>query len=177
MFSLKTSEYLIQIFDALRDIDSKVGEFVEVLKRVKENGSRLWVLGNGGSMAIAQHFAQDLLKTANVRAQAINCPSVLTAFSNDDDFRYSFYNPIRTLSKPGDPIFIFSCSGRSRNYIEFVSGFEDRRNPVLSVVGTTGGFLKEKSDLCLHVKSDDYQVCEVAFQIIADLIVKSLMEE
>ena len=174
---LKLEEYLSEIGKALAGTQASIDEASEVLRKASiYGGHRIWVLGNGGSLAIAQHFAQDLLKLGDVRAHAMNCPSIITAYSNDDHFDRSFFSPISRLADKGDPIVIFSCSGKSRNYVEFVSGFVDVRNPLISVVGTDGGFLKSKSHVSVHIKSHDYQVCESAFCIVADLMLKKIME-
>lgn len=171
--------YIEEIGAAMGSCQESVRDLQRVVLAAKFANRRVWCLGNGGSLAIAQHFAQDLVKLAGVRAHTINCPSMLMAYSNDDGFEYSFFNPFRLMSEEGEPVIIFSCSGKSRNYIEFVSGFSDggaRRNPVIAVIGTDGGFLLQKADLAVHIKSDDYQVCETAFCIVADLVVKAARE-
>ena len=164
---MKTKDYISEIEKSLAGCDEMIEKIVSVLLNLRKTGSRLWILGNGGSMAIAQHFAQDLLKMRGIRAHALNCPSILTAYTNDYAFDYSAYGPIKVLAQEGDIIFIFSCSGKSRNYIEFVSWGE---YPIISIVGTDGGFLKEKSTFCVHVSHYDYALCESAFSVIADLI-------
>lgn len=174
MLSIRVKDYMKSVKASLVDIDDEIEEAFILMCESAVLKKRIWVIGNGGSMAIAQHFAQDMLKMCNVRAQAINCPSVITAFANDDQFEYCFFNPISRLIDEGDIIVIFSCSGKSRNYIEFVSGFSENRNKIISIVGGDGGFLKEKSDVCIHVESMDYQICETAFCVISDIIVKSM---
>lgn len=169
--------YLAEISAAMRGLDSDIEHAFNHLRIAKANGRRVLVLGNGGSLAIAQHFAQDLLKLCRVRAWTINCPSMITAHANDDGFEMSYYNPAMKLLDEHDPIIMFSCSGKSRNYIEFFSDFGKVRNPVISIVGTDGGFMKTKSQVSIHVKSNDYQVCETAFCVIADVMVKGLLED
>lgn len=178
MLQVALKDYLEEICAALAGTENAIDEASQLLREKTIHGNhRIWVLGNGGSLAIAQHFAQDLLKLGDVRAHAINCPSIITAYSNDDNFDYAFFKPIDRLADKGDPIVIFSCSGKSRNYVEFVSGFVNvKRNPIISVVGTDGGFLKQKSDVAIHVQSNDYQVCESAFNIVADILLKRIME-
>ena len=170
------SDYLALVTESLVDSDEAIASLLIAMHSARKHRRRIWVLGNGGSLAIAQHFAQDLVKLCNMRASALNCPSMISAFTNDDGFEYSYFNPLRTLMDPSDLIFIFSCSGKSRNYIEFVSGFAEKRNPIVAVVGTDGGFLKEKADAYVHIRSEDYQVCETAFCVIADILVKSMVE-
>ena len=175
--SLSFADYMDSIKEAMDGIDESIRSVAGILGTVKKNGGKLVVLGNGGSLSIAQHMAQDVLKMCGMRAMTINCPSMITAFSNDDGFEYSYFNPVSKMIDERDAVLIFSCSGKSRNYIEFVSGFPEKRMTVASVVGTDGGFLKEKSEACIHIKSFDYQVCESAFCIVSDLLVKSLMED
>ena len=174
MLPLRLKNYVKESKASLVDLDDSIEAVFDVLQEVKITNGRIWVLGNGGSLAIAQHFAQDLVKLAGVRAHAMNCPSIITAYANDDQFEYAFFNPVQSLADPRDIIFIFSCSGKSRNFIEFVSGFPDANHKIISVVGTDGGFLKTKSSLSIHVNHNDYQVCESAFCNIADILVKSL---
>ena len=164
---IAVSDYIKKIDVSLAGCEKDIETAISFIKVIKKNRKRLWALGNGGSMAIAQHFAQDMMKMRGVIAQAINCPSILTAFSNDVDFKNCFTDPLEFMMDHGDGILIFSCSGKSRNY----KGIKDiGLGLVISVVGTNGGFLKEDSDLCIHVKSDNYQVCETAFSVVADLI-------
>lgn len=170
---LNVSRYLAKIEMAMLGLDKDIQSALFFLSEAKRKKNRVLILGNGGSLAIAQHMAQDLLKLGNMKAWTINCPSMLTAHTNDDGFEKSFFNPAMKLLEEGDPIFIFSCSGKSRNYVEFINS---ERNPIISIVGTDGGFLKTNSEVSIHVKSNDYQVCETAFCVIADILVKSVLE-
>ena len=101
-------------------------------------------------------------------------PYIITAYANDHAFEYSFYSALQVWRQPGDAVLIFSCSGKSPNYIEFVSSGV---HPLAAVVGTDGGFLKGKADCCVHVKSDDYRVCETSFSVVADMVMSRLGDE
>ena len=164
-------EHILEIGKAVAGIGESLETIASKLFEASENGSTIWVLGNGGSMAVAQHFVQDMLKSARIRAQCINDSSVLTAYANDHAFEYVFYAPLEILRRVGDPIVIFSCSGKSRNYIEFVS---QNSSPLFAVVGMDGGFLLEKADDVIHIKSENYAVCEVCFQIVADMMISAM---
>ena len=170
---MKVAEYVGSLSKLLDGADDAVFLISKVLKAAKNDRRSVWILGNGGSLAVAQHFAQDLLKMAEIKAQCLNDPSVITAYSNDHAFDYCYYAPLRVLRGDHDPVIIFSCSGKSRNYIEFVSGGV---HPLIAVVGTDGGFLKDSADIVLHIFSNDYQLCETAFSILCDLVLKELME-
>lgn len=161
------NEYLMFLAEATEGIEAGVEKFVDFLDKTRMEKKGIWILGNGGSLAVAQHFAQDLVKAHGIRAQCLNDPSIITAYANDERFDYAYFYPLMTLRHEGDATLIFSVSGRSRNYIEFVS---QESSPLLAVVGKDGGFLKENADLSIHVKTEDYALCETAFSMVCDLI-------
>lgn len=169
------ASYLDSVNDSLKGCEPDIQRAIDVIREVRERGRRLWVLGNGGSLAIAQHFAQDLVKMRYIRAQAFTCPSMLTAYTNDQSFEECMSSPLSVLMDEDDAILIFSCSGRSRNYMELLKP-KNIRGPIISVVGCDGGFLKQHSKVAVHVKNENYQVCETAFCVVADLINLALEE-
>lgn len=143
-----------------------------VIISAKAGGGTVWTVGNGGSAAMAQHFAQDLLKACGVPAQAINDVSVITAYANDVAFSKCYEDPLRVLWKPSkDAVFVFSCSGKSRNVESLAREF----SPCVAIVGTDGGALGAQADVCIHANSMEYDVCETAFSVAADLIVREVM--
>lgn len=168
--------YLDEVGLSLKFAEADIESAKIEIKEAHERGSRVWTLGNGGSLAVAQHFAQDLLKVHRIRAQCLNDPSVITAFTNDDGFGSCFYKPLLRLSQNEDVVIAFSCSGKSKNYKGIFDPMDDLlpRIKRIAIVGTDGGFMKDSADVSVHVKSDDYIVCEAAFGIVADLINKGL---
>lgn len=167
--------YLESLSVAMWGTDKAGEDIIRTIRKAKESNRRVWILGNGGSLAIAQHFAQDLVKMRGIRAHAFTCPSMLTAYTNDQSFEESMSAPLSVLMDPMDPIIIFSCSGNSRNYPAFFKR-PYPRGPIVSVVGCDGGFLKKESDICLHVQNHNYQICETAFCVVADLVIADLEE-
>lgn len=145
-----------------------------VITTVRDSGGMVWAVGNGGSAAIAQHFAQDLLKACGIRAQALNDVSVITAYSNDVAFSKCYEAPLKALWRQGlDAIFIFSCSGKSRNVESLAHIF----SPCVAIVGTDGGTLAKDSDIHIHVRSEEYDVCETAFSVVSDLLVREVFKK
>ena len=132
---------------------------------------RVWTAGNGGSLAVAQHFAQDLIKSCGINAQCLSDPSIITAYGNDEGFHRCLDGPLDHLRRADDVIVIFSCSGKSLNLRDLASRFKQK---MIAIVGTDGGFLKDYAGAYIHSKSHDYDVCETAFCVAADLIIKKL---
>lgn len=76
----------------------------------------LWLAGNGGSAATAQHWACDLSKAAGRRVQALGSnPAVLTAWANDHDYAQVFSRELWAIGRPNDALIALSCSGASFN--------------------------------------------------------------
>jgi phosphoheptose isomerase len=75
----------------------------------------IWLLGNGGSFATAEHWAIDLCR-AGQRACALGSNgAVLTANANDDDYSDAAALELRLYASPGDLLICLSCSGISGN--------------------------------------------------------------
>lgn len=83
-------------------------------------GKRVFSCGNGGSMADAMHFAEEL--TGRYRqdrqplaATAISDPTHLSCVANDYGYQYVFSRYIQAHGHPGDFLLAISTSGRSEN--------------------------------------------------------------
>ena len=96
----KIEEYLkiqIESISKLSNHTETLEKILSVLLTARENGSRIYVMGNGGSASTSTHFVSDLLKTSIVedknRFKAIslsdNIP-VIFAWSNDVSFNSIF---------------------------------------------------------------------------------------
>lgn len=103
--------YFHELQKTLGQIDpSPLLDFVTVCQ------GTLWLAGNGGSAATAQHWACDLSKAAQRRVQALGSnPAVLTAWANDTSYRMALAHELNALARPDDALLIISCSGASNN--------------------------------------------------------------
>jgi D-sedoheptulose 7-phosphate isomerase len=76
----------------------------------------VWIAGNGGSAATAQHWACDLSKAAGRCVMALGANSaVLTAWANDTSYAAVFAAELKRLARPDDCLICISCSGVSPN--------------------------------------------------------------
>lgn len=94
-------------------------------------GSKLLIAGNGGSAAIAQHLAAELvvryqLDRRPLPALALSADGVvLTAGGNDYDFTHVFARQVQALGREGDVLLVLSTSGRSVNVFNAVRAAND----------------------------------------------------
>ena len=80
----------------------------------------VYVIGNGGSLTTAEHFALDLRKYAGIKhAWALGSAATITAIANDDAFAFAFSSTMVAAGLCADDLLVaFTFSGQSRNVRE-----------------------------------------------------------
>jgi D-sedoheptulose 7-phosphate isomerase len=119
----------------------------EVIKRYKLGG-RLYIAGNGGSAADAQHLAAEFVsKLAKDRnplpAEALTVDSsILTAIGNDYGFEKVFSRQIIGKVTPNDIFLAITTSGMSPNIIDALKACNQKNIPSILFTGKDGGLAK-----------------------------------
>lgn len=97
----------------------------EAIVNALREGNTIFVCGNGGSAADAQHFAAELTGLFQSRHRralpgiALTVDSsALTSIANDFGYEQVFARQLEGLARPGDVLVGISTSGRSGNVIE-----------------------------------------------------------
>ncbi len=92
--------------------------------KLLQNGSQIFLCGNGGSAADAQHIATEFVsrfykerKALNAEALTVNTSS-LTAIGNDYDFNKVFTRQLEAKARKCDILIGISTSGKSKNVVE-----------------------------------------------------------
>lgn len=120
----------------------------EVIKRYKLGG-RIYIAGNGGSAADAQHLAAEFVsKLAKDRnplpAEALTVDSsILTAIGNDYGFEKIFSRQIIGKVTSKDIFLAITTSGMSQNIIEALNVCKEMGIPSILFTGKNGGLAKE----------------------------------
>ena len=146
-------------------IEQAIGE----LLRAYENRSTVFIFGNGGSAALASHFACDLGKGTlignnghkrfRVTALTDNVP-LMTAWANDSCYEQIFAEPLQNFVAPGDVAFAISGSGNSPNVLRALEVARDARATTIGLAGFDGGRMKNLCDVCVILPSDNMQIIE-----------------
>jgi D-sedoheptulose 7-phosphate isomerase len=165
-------EDYIHYFNCL-DAD-KIYAVINYLKNFDQY-KKIYLIGNGGSFALAEHFAQDLLKKCYLRAIALTNLSNITAFSNDGNYSRSFSGQIENYADPEDCLICFSSSGNSENIINACIEARDWKMKIISFTGFDGGDIKRLSDFNIHVPSNDYGIVESMHSILFHYIIDELI--
>ncbi len=163
-----------------------IGAAVELLLAVWRRRGRVYVLGNGGSAAIASHFAGDLNKGANIagrhrfRASALvdNVPALM-AWSNDNGYTAALAEQLRNVVEPADLVIGVSGSGNSANVVNALALARQAGASTLVMVGFNGGQLAgpELSHVTIHVPSHNMEQVEDAFSVLCHALLYTLRRQ
>jgi D-sedoheptulose 7-phosphate isomerase len=167
----------------LFEFDEKI---LTVLKDSIKNNQTIFVGGNGGSAAIAQHYVCDLSKGANQdwsanfkRFRAICLSSNLgyiTAISNDEHYDQVFRQQLINLAKPKDILILISSSGNSPNIIRAVEYAKEIGMIIIGICGFDGGKLKQMADYVAHINYNEYEICENIHDIFGQFLAAYLKQ-
>ncbi len=124
-------------------------------------GGQLFLFGNGGSAADAQHIAAEFLgrfylERRALPAQALTVnTSALTAIGNDYGFEQVFARQLQALGRPGDVAVGISTSGNAPNVVAGLRAGREEGLTTVAMTGSGGGAARELADYWVGVPSDD----------------------
>jgi len=161
-----------------------IEEIGRALVKALRGGRRVFLFGNGGSAADAQHLAAELegryrreRRALPVAALTANT-STLTSVANDYGYERAFSRLVEAHVRRGDAVVAISTSGNSPSVIEGVKRARKAGAVTIGLTGGKGGKLRGAADLCLCVPSEDtprIQECHITVgHILCDLIESSL---
>ena len=148
-------DYLLTASRIAKDIDPLAVEaMANELYRVRGNDGRVFVIGMGGSLANAIHFAADLRKLCNIDAR---CPSNISEFSaraNDEGLQTVFTGWMGEITEY-DCVFVLSVGGGttvvSTGITEAVRKAKEIGASVVGIVGPHGGQTAACADCVVQI--------------------------
>src|SRR4051794_3176551 len=124
-----------------------------------QNGKRLFVMGNGGSLCDALHFCVEFTHPIIEKRKAFPVIPLMTdictmtAISNDLDYSRVFVNQLQLLGNSGDMALAVSTSGKSPNLIYAIGAAREKGMLTMAWLGKDGGRLAELADYSFIVPS------------------------
>ena len=172
------SELNTKKLEAIKDKLRDVYQVKETAGWVDENG-RVFIIGNGGSHAIAEHIATDLNKRCRVKAHTLSNNSLLTALTNDYSQEEAIAEWLRMNGlKRRDYVIAISSSGKSPNIINALKYAGEITSHTLSIFGMDGvPVLRSNGDHFIKIDSYNYGVVELTSEIALHAIVEELVVE
>ena len=160
--------YMAELITALRDLDhATVERMAWALVDAHTAGRTVFICGNGGSSAVATHWAADLSKLTALPGQArlrvmslTDSAATITAAANDFDYSEIFADQLRTFMAPGDVVIGISTSGRSPNVLRAMEYANQHGAVSIGITGLSGAALKALASLTLVISSTSVQRIE-----------------
>lgn len=152
--------------------------FLSLLRDAYTHNRQIFVMGNGGSAATANHFVCDFGKNAvaegHRRFRMLSLSDnveKITALGNDFDFSQIFSQQLENLMQEGDLLVAISASGNSPNLLRACDYAKKKQAHIVAMTGFQGGRLKEYADVNFIVPLESYEQIEDIHMIIAHMTV------
>jgi D-sedoheptulose 7-phosphate isomerase len=168
MSILEVTSYFEKVVRTIEKMPvTTIDQIVGALLQAYESSRMIYLFGNGGSAALASHFACDLGKGATngspkrfqVLAFTDNVP-LMTAWANDARYEDIFAEQLVNFVRPNDIAFAISGSGKSPNVLNALKIARHAGAFTIGLTGFQGGDMKDLCDLCVIIPSDNMQVIE-----------------
>lgn len=154
--SIEAKQRFLLQDDQLVIFDKAVSQVIDCYR----DGGRLYIAGNGGSAADAQHLAAEFVSKlardrAPLAAEALTVDSsILTAIGNDYGYDQVFSRQIVGKMTDKDIFLGITTSGQSPNILNALDACRQLAIPTIVFTGRDGGATKTKADYCIISPGD-----------------------
>ena len=156
--------------------------FGEMLSETYRRGGKAMAAGNGGSMADALHFAEEL--TGRFRAERRPLPAMalgesthLTCVSNDYGFDHVFSRMVEAFGGEGDVLILLSTSGNSKNLVLAAEAAKAKGVKVVGMLGRGGGALAPLCDLVVMAPGETSDRIQEVHMLVLHVVIESVERE
>jgi D-sedoheptulose 7-phosphate isomerase len=180
-----------QVFEIIRTHRKMVTEFEEsgletiadiasaITKAIKKDAA-VYICGNGGSAADAQHIAAELVNRFESSRRALPAvalttdSSVMTSIANDFSYENIFARQAEAFVRKGDIFWAISTSGSSPNVLAGVKAARKKGAVVLAFTGRKNSRMERLADICFCANSESaarsQEIHMLAYHIICKLV-------
>jgi D-sedoheptulose 7-phosphate isomerase len=143
----------------------EINLIIEKIFNCLKNDNKIFICGNGGSAADAQHISTEFLVRLNPKINRQSYPIIclgndmtyLTACGNDYGFEKIFSRHLSGLHKKKEQnlLICLSTSGNSKNILNVLQEAKKLKIFSISFLGNKGGKAKKFSNKCLIIPSSN----------------------
>lgn len=171
--------YCKELSEELFKLDeNEFQKLIDILLDVYKRDAQVFIAGNGGSAATANHFVCDFSKNAipyeKRRFRVISvCDNVekITAYGNDFCFEEIFRFQLGNLMRPGDALIVISASGNSPDLVRACEYAKEIGGKIIALSGFGGGKICNGADAVLKTDMRSYERIEDLHASIMHMIV------
>ncbi|MEG1570293.1 MAG: SIS domain-containing protein [Clostridia bacterium] len=184
MYQELLDAYRTELIEHINRVDAAQFEaFVQILLNAYHQDKQIFIMGNGGSAATANHFVCDFGKNAvqgNKRRFRILsvCDNLekITALGNDLSFDEIFRQQLINLMNDEDVLIAISASGNSPDLVRALEYANERHAHIVSLAGFDGGKIKPLSQVTLVAEMSSYERIEDMHLMILHMVVCFMKE-
>ena len=153
-----------------------IEKIADIIFNTIQNDGTVFLFGNGGSAADAQHIAAELVgkfqkKRKGLSAVALTTnTSILTSIGNDFGYDFVFERQVESLVKSTDVVIGISTSGNSENVLRGIQLAKKIGAETISLTGSKPNKLEKISNITLKVPSNSTQRIQEAHILIGHII-------
>lgn len=162
LFSVLASIVCTDQLGELIDVETTLQELAKLFERNKIDGGSIYLIGNGGSAAVANHAMTDFVNVSRLRAFTLHDSILMTCMANDFGYEDVFKRILNTVLKKHDVIIAISSSGKSANICQAAELGKASGNKIITLSGfATNNPLRKIGDFNIWLDSNDYGLIEI----------------
>jgi D-sedoheptulose 7-phosphate isomerase len=145
-----------------------------------KRGGTVYICGNGGSAADAQHIAAELVGRFECHRKPLPAvalttdTSLLTSVANDYSFEDIFHRQVDAFVNKGDILWCISTSGKSPNILAAAKKGKKKGAVVVAFTGEKNSLLEKTANICFCAGGDcaarNQEIHQLAYHIICGLV-------
>ena len=158
---IKAINNKVKLDNKLSSLSSEVLDSIKMIYLTLKKGGKIFLCGNGGSAADAQHLSAEFLVRLRPNINRRPLPvislaldtSTITACGNDLGFDKLFERNLIALGSKKDLLIVISTSGKSKNILNVLRYAKKNKIFSISFLGNNGGYAKKISNINIIVPS------------------------
>lgn len=173
---IKKTSHVLDIIVSDQDFIKNIENIVASIVKSFKAGGKVFLAGNGGSAADAQHIAGEFVSRfmfdrPGLPAIALTTDtSVLTAVGNDYGYEHVFSRQIDALANKGDVFFGYSTSGQSKNILNALQHAKNKELICIGLAGSKGAVMKEFCDYIVEIPSSETPHIQEGHLVVGHII-------
>lgn len=163
-----SDDYFREVADAAASVSRRsIDQAASLIGEVIGRDGTIFVCGNGGSAAIANHLTCDYVKGARTgtgikpRVYSLSTAvELITAISNDISYDEIFSFQLASMGRSDDLLIAVSASGNSPNILSAIETARKMGLHTIAMTGFSGGKASALADVVLWARANNYGVVE-----------------
>lgn len=179
-----TKKYLTDLQNQIKLLNLKqVDLFSKLIINKYKKNKNIFICGNGGSAANADHITNDLMFGFTKKKIGFNFVSLcantakITCLANDIGYDKIFSNQLKIQGNQGDLLIVLSGSGNSKNIIRAIKEAKLKKIDTFGLIGFDGGKAKYILDKFIHFNINDMQISEDMQMIVMNYMMKKIIKD